>query len=181
MSILEDLLRAYSFSAYKHQKQRRKGEGNIPYINHPINVANTLAQTVGAKDIPLLIAAVLHDTLEDTKTTKDELLELFGDEVLSLVIEVTDDMTLSKSKRRMLQVEKAPGLSDKAKLIKIADKKCNISDIINTRFYMTKKQKIDYVRWAKDVIDQCMGINLKLDDEFIKTVQSAEMKLGTSF
>src|SRR5258707_640469 len=123
------LLSALSFSAQKHRHQRRKDLDSSPYINHPIEVARILAEIGKVVDLRILIAAVLHDTLEDTETTPSELEELFGQEVRRLVEEVTDDKTLEKSIRKELQVKKVGGLSVGAKMIRIADKICNVRDI----------------------------------------------------
>ncbi len=126
------LLRALVFAANKHRDQRRKGAEASPYINHPIAVTAVLAVEAGVVDEVLLIAALLHDTVEDTNTTWAELEELFGIPVASLVKEVTDDKSLPKSRRKELQIENAPALSREAKQLKVADKISNIRDI--TRF-----------------------------------------------
>ncbi|MBN1117037.1 MAG: HD domain-containing protein [Bacteroidales bacterium] len=174
---VKDLIAAFKFSADKHRKQRRKGEKDVPYINHPAAVANLLAFTGGESDMVLLIASLLHDTIEDTNTTPIEIEERFGTEVLNVVLDVTDDMSLSKSVRKALQVEKAEELSARAKMIKIADKTCNILDMLETRFTWTRKQKIEYVNWSKAVVEHCRGINEQLDKEFDKAVKIAESVL----
>jgi GTP diphosphokinase / guanosine-3',5'-bis(diphosphate) 3'-diphosphatase len=176
-SELSLLTSAYRFAAFKHSKQRRKGVGNIPYINHPVEVAELLAKCLVSDDYIVLIAAILHDTLEDTDTLPDEIEELFGREVLQIVQEVTDDMSLPKHVRKNKQIEKAPTLSPRAKLIKIADKTCNISDILKTRRYWSNKQKIEYVRWAIEVVEKCRNIETALDLEFDKVVERAKSAL----
>lgn len=175
---LKHLLFAYKFSATKHSKQRRKGAGDIPYINHPVDVANMLAQTGGTGDLVLLIAAVLHDVLEDTVTSEHEIEYTFGRDVLMVVQEVSDNMNLSKQVRKAMQIEKSASLSDRAKLIKIADKVCNIADMLQTRFLWTRFQKIEYIRWSIKVVENCRGINPQLDTEFDKVVGLAEENLG---
>jgi GTP diphosphokinase / guanosine-3',5'-bis(diphosphate) 3'-diphosphatase len=172
-SELSLLALAYRFAAFKHSKQRRKGAGNIPYINHPVEVAELLAKYLKSDDTILLIAAILHDTLEDTDTQPNEIEELFGKEVLLIVQEVTDDMTLPKQIRKNKQIEKAPTLSPRAKLIKIADKTCNINDILKTRRYWSNRQKIEYVRWAIEVVEKCRNIEPAVDLEFDKAVERA--------
>ena len=172
------LTKAYDFAAQKHTKQRRKGVNDVPYINHPIEVANLLCYCCDNEDADLLIAAVLHDTIEDTDATEQEVCDLFGAEIGSLVMEVTDDMRLSKKVRRRLQIEKAHNLSDRAKQIKVADKTCNIIDMLTTRLEWTKRRKKEYISWAAEVVGHCRGVNLKLDKEFDKAYKLAENTLG---
>ena len=126
------IIKATDFAALRHYKQFRKGEDKTPYINHPIQVANILTNEAGEKDPILLSAAILHDVVEDTVGSleeKQELInqisEIFGDDILSLVLEVTDDKTLEKRKRKRLQIEKAGLLSNNAKKLKIADNAAN--------------------------------------------------------
>jgi guanosine-3',5'-bis(diphosphate) 3'-pyrophosphohydrolase len=124
-----NLLRAASFAAHKHRDQRRKDVEASPYINHPIAVATVLAIEGGVTDEPILVAALLHDTVEDTATTFEELEQEFGRDVAELVREMTDDKSLDKDVRKQLQIAHAPAASSPAKQIKIADKICNIRDI----------------------------------------------------
>ena len=126
------LLTALSFAADRHRDQRRKGAEASPYINHPIAVATVLATEGGVLDDEMLVAAILHDTVEDTKTTPAELHELFGPNVAALVRELTDDKSLPKQVRKQLQIEHAPQSSVRAKQLKIADKICNIRDVART-------------------------------------------------
>lgn len=161
------LLEAISFAADKHRNQRRKDHEASPYINHPIAVANVLASEGGVDDEILLIAAILHDTVEDTKTTFEELEEKFGVEVTAVVREVTDDKKILKPERKRLQVEHAPHASARAKQIKIADKISNIRDIANKPpkdWKEDRKQK--YLKWAGKVVNGCRGINAALDKVF---------------
>ena len=124
------LLEALSFAADRHRDQRRKGAEASPYINHPIAVAEVLARVGGVSEIAVLQAAVLHDTLEDTNTTREELAARFGETVARIVAEVTDDKSLAKSERKQRQVEHALHLSREAKLVKLGDKICNVRDVL---------------------------------------------------
>jgi guanosine-3',5'-bis(diphosphate) 3'-pyrophosphohydrolase len=161
------LLKAIAFSAEKHRAQRRKGPGDIPYINHPLQVAQTLWETGGVRDVATLLAAVLHDTLEDTQTTPDELRHLFGEEVLSIVEEVTDDKALPKETRKLLQIEHAPHISAKAKLVKLADKICNLADIIaNPPENWPFERRQAYVIWTEQVIAGLRGTNPALEKAY---------------
>jgi guanosine-3',5'-bis(diphosphate) 3'-pyrophosphohydrolase len=123
------VIAASAFAAHKHRDQRRKGAEASPYINHPIAVTNVLTNEAGITDSTVLVAALLHDTIEDTDTTVEELQAQFGPEVASIVVEVTDDKSLPKQDRKRLQIEHAATLSDQAKLVKLADKICNLRDI----------------------------------------------------
>lgn len=103
---LATLLRALAFSADKHRNQRRKDADASPYINHPIALANVLANEGAVADVVPLAAAILHDTVEDTETTQAELVEHFGEEIASVVMEVTDDKSLLKAERKAAQVKR---------------------------------------------------------------------------
>ena len=164
--LLSLLFKALAFSAEKHTKQRRKDIEESPYINHPIALANILAQR-WVIDENVLCAAILHDTLEDTETTADELREHFGEKITSIVLEVTDDKSLEKSVRKQKQVEHAASISHEAKLVKLADKIANITDIINTPpADWSNDRKKDYFDWAKAVVDNLRGSHQGLEKDF---------------
>lgn len=146
------LLLALDVAAAKHRDQRRKDSVQSPYINHPIAVARLLWET-GVRDEATLLAGVLHDTIEDTATTRDELAALFGDEVAAIVAECTDDKSLPKERRKELQVEHAPHKSHAAKLVKLADKTCNVRDIVDSPPDWPHERKQQYLAWAKRVVD----------------------------
>jgi GTP diphosphokinase / guanosine-3',5'-bis(diphosphate) 3'-diphosphatase len=148
------LLAAIGFAAEKHRNQRRKDHEASPYINHPIALANVLANEAGVEDECVLLAAILHDTIEDTDTTLEELLLAFGKDVTDVVMEVTDDKALPKADRKRLQIEHAPHLSGRAKLVKLADKICNLRDIANSPpADWSLERKREYFDWAKAVVD----------------------------
>jgi guanosine-3',5'-bis(diphosphate) 3'-pyrophosphohydrolase len=161
------VLQAAAFAAHKHRAQRRKGTEASPYINHPIALAVTLAEVGRVSDPAVLAAALLHDTLEDTQTTYDELRGVFGARVADLVIEVTDVKWLRKHARKKLQISRASRSSRGAKLIKLADKIANLRDIISsppTNWSIERKR--EYFDWAKLVIDQIRGTNAWLERRF---------------
>jgi GTP diphosphokinase / guanosine-3',5'-bis(diphosphate) 3'-diphosphatase len=148
------LLAAIGFAADKHRNQRRKDHQASPYINHPIALAIVLANEAGVENECVLIAAILHDTIEDTDATVEELLLAFGKDVTDVVMEVTDDKSLSKADRKRLQVEHASHLSGRAKLVKLADKICNLRDIANSPpADWSVERKREYFDWAKAVVD----------------------------
>ena len=129
MSDIKLILRAAAFAARKHRDQRRKDAEASPYINHPLELARVLAEVGEVTDSATLCAALLHDTIEDTDATQEELAREFGAEIAALVVEVTDDKSLAKAERKRQQVEHAAHLSPKAKLVKLADKISNLSDV----------------------------------------------------
>lgn len=164
---IHSILTAIDFAARKHKHQRRKGRDEEPYINHPIEVARLIRAVGGVDDIDILVAAVLHDTVEDTDTTEEELTKIFGARAASFVMEVTDDKTLDKAERKRHQVEHAPHLSPEAKIIKLADKISNIEDIIaNPPEGWDTARKLEYVQWGRDVIAGLTGANPPLESMF---------------
>jgi len=158
------IIEALAFAADKHRNQRRKDAQASPYINHPIGLANVLANEVGIDDERVLIAAILHDTIEDTETTEIELVRLFGQEIAAIVLEVTDDKSLTTAERKRLQVEHAPHISRRAKLVKLADKICNLRDIASSPpANWSAARKDAYFEWAKEVVDGLRGVNPALE------------------
>lgn len=161
------LLQALTFSAEKHRGQRRKDAGASPYINHPIALANVLANEGGVVDLVPLAGAILHDTVEDTDTTHAELTERFGPEIASVVMEVTDDKALPKADRKAAQIEHAPHLSHPAKLVKLADKISNLRDILaSPPADWSNERKLQYFEWASHVVDGLRGVHPMLEAEF---------------
>jgi guanosine-3',5'-bis(diphosphate) 3'-pyrophosphohydrolase len=177
MNHINKFVDAIDFAAEKHKLQRRKGYLKIPYINHPVKVCKILTDC-GESDIDLLLAAILHDTIEDTLTTADELLLKFGQKVTNLVIEVTDKMDLEENIRKNLQIVNASKLSPEASLIRIADKIANINDIIKYPLNWTKSRKLRYIDWASDVFQNCKGQNAQLDKVFEKICNKAREAIG---
>lgn len=172
------LLQAATFAANRHRNQKRKDVAYTPYINHPLAVAELLAGVGQVTDIDLLSAALLHDTVEDTDTSLDEILEQFGTQIHQLVAEVTDDKRLPKLRRKQLQIETAPHKSDQAKQLKIADKICNIRDIDKeSPREWTRDRKTQYLDWAVKVVAGCRGINSHLDQSFDDTVAHVRSRL----
>ncbi|MFO1345940.1 MAG: HD domain-containing protein [Rhodocyclaceae bacterium] len=171
------LLQAIAFAADKHRDQRRKDANASPYINHPIALANVLANEGGVDDEAVLVAAILHDTIEDTDTTADELRRLFGRRITDIVLEVTDDKALEKAERKRLQVEHAPHISRRAKLVKLADKICNLRDIaLSPPAKWPLKRKQAYFDWAKAVVDGLRGVHPKLEHAFDEAFSRRPMK-----
>lgn len=161
------LFRALAFAAEKHQHQRRKDAEARPYINHPIAVAGILANEGRITNLEILAAAILHDTIEDTETSSEELVRLFGDRIAATVAEMTDDKSLPKAERKRLQIAHGPTLSDEAKLVKLADKISNLRDIAaSPPANWDPARKADYCRWAEQVVAGIRGRNAQLDAAF---------------
>ena len=166
------IIKATQFAADKHRGQTRKDAANTPYINHPVAVAHLLSQHAGIRDVNVIVAALLHDTVEDTDTTVDDIEEQFGREVRDIVIEVTDDKSLPSPRRKQLQIEHAAGLSHAARLVKLADKICNLQDIFaRPPVKWNLERKREYFEWAKAVIDQIRGTNANLETLFDEIYQ----------
>lgn len=161
------ILKALEFAAQKHRDQRRKDKEASPYINHPIQLANVLWHEGRVADPVVIAAALLHDTIEDTETSWQELRGEFGDEIANIVLEVTDVHWLKKIVRKRLQVAKARHASKGARLVKLADKICNLRDLLAAPpagWSLARKQA--YFDWAKEVIDQLRGTHGTLERLF---------------
>ena len=164
---MNTLIQVLNFAAEKHKNQRRKDVAASPYINHPIALANVLANEGGIANSEVLCAAILHDTLEDTETTETELRDHFGDTIAMIVLEVTDDKKLPKEQRKQLQIDHAPHISHEAKLVKLADKICNLRDMLSAPpkdWPIERKQA--YFQWAEYVVAGLRGTNAQLEKIF---------------
>lgn len=173
------LLEAIRFAAEKHRDQRRKDSQQSPYINHPIEVTQLLWEVGGVRDIKVLLAAVLHDTVEDTGTSPEEIGNRFGKDVLSFVMEVTDDKSLPKGERKRLQIETAPHKSYGAKLIKLADKSCNVRNLVTMPpKNWSLKRRQEYLLWTEKVVAGLRGTNPALEEYYDHELASGKFLLG---
>ncbi len=170
---------AMKFGAHKHRWQKRKDAEQTPYFNHPIDVAEILWRVGNVRDIAVLTAALLHDVIEDTETKPEEVERDFGRAILSLILEVSDDKSLPKETRKELQVQHAPNLSPGAKLIKIADKICNIKDVTySPPPDWSLKRRMEYLDWAERVVKAMDGCNQKLEGEFYGLLKEGREKIS---
>ena len=173
------VLKAAHFAALKHKNQRRKDHNASPYINHAIAVTLTIAEVGRIDDSDILAAALLHDTIEDTDTTPDELEREFGSRIRTLVEEVTDDTHLPSKERKKLQVEHAPELSNGAVLIKLGDKISNVKDMIKAPpMGWSSARRLEYLDWAEAVIANCPKTNTELENQFSLVLDRARKALG---
>jgi guanosine-3',5'-bis(diphosphate) 3'-pyrophosphohydrolase len=168
------VLKAAHFAAQKHADQRRKGAAAEPYINHLLEVAELVSSALAEPDTNLVIAALLHDTVEDAEVTKEELVEAFGSDVADLVMEVTDDQSLPKAERKRLQIVHAPQISVRAQVIKLADKISNLRGILaSPPADWSGERKREYFDWAKRVVDGLSAPNQMLKAEFERLYRQA--------
>jgi len=167
MSDTTILLRAANFAARHHRGQKRKGSTGEPYINHPIAVAELIASVGRVTDSLTLAAALLHDTVEDTDATLDDIGREFGADIRGIVAELTDDKSLPSEERKRLQIVNAPNASRRAKIVKLADKSVNVADIARDpppNWPITRRRA--YVEWAILVVAGCRGANTALEKHF---------------
>jgi guanosine-3',5'-bis(diphosphate) 3'-pyrophosphohydrolase len=161
------ILRAVAFAAHKHRDQRRKDKEASPYINHPIELAHVLWNEGGVRDPLVIAAALLHDTLEDTETSWQELRGEFGEAIADIVLEVTDTKWIDKKLRKRLQVARARHSSEQARLVKLADKICNLRDLgSRAPDGWSLERKREYFDWAKEVVDRLRGTHAELERRF---------------
>lgn len=173
------ILKALHFAAIKHRDQRRKDAEVSPYINHPIEVAELLARIGGVTDLVTLQSAILHDTVEDTLTTPEELEAAFGPEVRRVVEEVTDDKRLPKAERKRLQIEHAPHLSERARQIKIADKISNVHAVTKTPpVDWPMERRREYLNWTENVVAGLRGCNQSLEFYYDQVLESGRRVLN---
>ena len=164
---IDSIVKALTFAARKHRDQRRKDVIASPYINHPIQLMHVLVSEAQVLNASAIVGAILHDTIEDTHTTGDEITGHFGSEIAKIVLEVTDNKDLSKQERKQAQIDHASHLSYEAKLIKFADKICNLRDMMNhPPANLSLQRRQEYFDWAKMVIDQMRGTHTRLEQLF---------------
>jgi (p)ppGpp synthase/HD superfamily hydrolase len=164
LAAVQDVLQAACFAARKHSAQRRKGAAAEPYVNHVLEVAGLVAAALSEPDVNLIMAALLHDTVEDAGVTREELATHFNADVAELVAEVTDNKLLDKEERKRLQVVNTPHKSVRAQFIKLADKTANLRSILDSPPTGWRKQ--EYFAWAKQVVDGLSSPNSFLKAEF---------------
>ena len=165
------ILDAAVFAASIHRGQYRKGDTSAPYLEHCLEVAYLLSNLGGIDDETTIVAALLHDTLEEDASKADDIRSRFGDEILEIVKELTDDPALAEAERRKAQVDHAPHLSQRAKAIKLADKISNIRDVIEHRPEGWSDERLaEYIEWGRDVVEGLRGANDKLEERFDELV-----------
>jgi (p)ppGpp synthase/HD superfamily hydrolase len=174
------ILNAAQAAARWHAKQRRKGSARAPYINHLLEVAKLVDQATGSKDPDLIVAALLHDAIEDQGVSRAAIAEQFGEDVAALVDEVSDDKSLPQEVRKRLQVEQAAKKSRRAKILKLADKISNVTDIGNDPppDWSVERQR-QYVQWGRDVVAGLRGTSPELERLFEEAAAEAERLINS--
>jgi len=177
MNDLLAVLKAVDAAAKWHVAQKRKGVAGEPYINHLIEVATLVAEATAGDDPNLVIAALLHDAIEDQEIPRKVIAERFGEDVAALVVEVTDDKTLPKLERKRLQVVNAPNKSPRAKLLKLADKISNLNSVADSPpGHWSLERRREYVVWARQVVAGLgSDVNPALQERFGAAAARADM------
>lgn len=178
MNAVTSLASAYARAAHWHSGQKRKGEAAEPYVNHLTEVAELVAEATEGGDLPLVIAAVLHDAVEDAGVTARQIAAAFGEDVAALVMEVTDDKSLPKEERKRLQVETTPHKSSRAKIIKLADKTSNLNAIRTSPPPWPLERRQAYLDWARAVVAGARGVNPMLEERFDAAARELEAALN---
>ena len=166
------ILRASAFASAYHGGQYRKGNNALPYVTHPLEVSRILSEEGGIEDVEILAAAILHDTIEDTAASREDISERFGDRICGLVLELTDDKRLEKQERKRRQVINAPGKSLGAAAVKLADKIANVRDITNSPPDWPEERKADYIAWATEVVNALPPGHSQLRAVFARAVEA---------
>ncbi|MDC1288138.1 HD domain-containing protein [Gammaproteobacteria bacterium] len=173
------LLKALHYAADMHRDQRRKDAEGSPYINHPINVAQILSDIGGVDDVEVLSAAILHDTVEDTKATLHDIELAFGLRIARIVEEVTDDKSLKKKERKQAQIDHAGHTSREGALVKVADKIANVRDVhANPPKDWEPARRKEYLDWSERVVERCRPENAALTEYFYESLDTAREALA---
>jgi (p)ppGpp synthase/HD superfamily hydrolase len=172
---LTTVLKAAERAAHWHTCQRRKGAAQEPYINHLLEVARLVAEATGGRDPALVVAALLHDAVEDQDVSRAAIVQEFGEDVAALVMDVTDDKTLPKDERKRLQVVHAPELSPRSALLKLADKTSNLTAMaVSPPADWSAERRREYVQWGRDVVAGLKVENAWLEERFADAADAAE-------
>ncbi|HET9637980.1 MAG TPA: HD domain-containing protein [Allosphingosinicella sp.] len=175
---IDRIIAAAAFAADKHRMQRRKDADASPYINHPLALARILSREGQVSDADILCAALLHDTVEDTETTLEEVAGSFGGTVASIVAEVTNDPNLPKAEQKRAQVASAASKSRGAKLVKLADKIANLRDIAAAPpTGWSLERRAEYYRWSREVVAGLRGVSPALEQAFDQAFESGLARL----
>jgi (p)ppGpp synthase/HD superfamily hydrolase len=168
-------MKAADAAARWHVNQRRKGAAQEPYITHLIEVAALVAEATAGADPNLIVAALLHDAIEDQGVNHEEIAAQFNDDVADLVVEVTDNKKLPKAERKQLQIKNAPKLTPRAKILKLADKISNLRSLATSPpADWPMQRRVDYVIWTTEVVHSLRGASGLLENEFDRAAADAE-------
>jgi (p)ppGpp synthase/HD superfamily hydrolase len=180
MNNVTSLAKAYALAAKWHARQRRKGAEAAPYVNHLIEVAHLVAEATDGDDINLVVAAVLHDAIEDAEITAEQIEAEFGQDVALLVMAATDDQSLDYAERKRRQVESMPHKTPRAKMLKLADKTSNLRSLAASPPDWSLERKLEYLAWSRLVVAGGRGVNPALEALFDQAAEAAERALGAA-
>jgi len=170
-----EVLKAADTAAHWHSHQRRKGKHEEPYVNHLLEVAMLVAEATEGKRPDLVVAALLHDSIEDQEVPRKMIAASFGENIASIVMELTDDKTQPKDVRKRHQIETAPYKSADAKIIKLADKISNLRAIATSPpADWSVQRRLDYIDWARQVVAGLRGTSSSLEHQFDEAAKHAE-------
>ena len=161
------LARAYAQAARAHAAQTRKGRRGVPYLNHVCEVADLVA-AAGARP-EVVAAAVLHDVVEDSDTTPEEIADAYGPEVADLVVALTDPpehAALPRPERKRAQAARIGAAPPAARRIKIADQTSNLRDIARDPSAWSPAAAAEYIAGAEAVAAACRGVDPVLEVAF---------------
>jgi len=158
---------ALLFAARQHGVATKKGQPEIPFFHHCLEVAHTLIRIAKIRDATTLIAALLHDTIEHADTDPQAIRERFGEDVLAIVQEVSDDKHQPTEIRRKRQLAQIPQLSHPARLIRLADKFCNLLDRVQHPPPQWSAADLQtYCKWSRSAVAALRGSNSALEQAY---------------
>ena len=172
---LRSLTKALVFAAEAHRNQRRKGAAQEPYLNHLIEVLDLVVKATDGADMDILIAALLHDVVEDTSTSYEDVAANFGERVAEIVRENSDDMSLPKADRRLARIAAMPLKSREARLVKIADVISNLRAIaVSPPAGWPAERKLGYLQSCRRLVDAGRGTDAAIERIFDQTADDVE-------
>ena len=164
------IFQAAAFAAHAHRHQLRKDD-KTPYFSHPVRVCLVVSHVFGFHDPKMLAAALLHDTIEDTSTDYDNLIEHFGREVADWVAALSKDSRLPNDEREEAYCKQLSEADWQVKVIKLADQYDNLGDCA----YLDARGRKKTARKVRTYVD---AVREGLPPEGQKAVQLVEKRLA---
>jgi hypothetical protein len=169
------LTKALLFAAEAHRNQRRKGAAQEPYLNHLVEVLDLVVQATGDTDMDMVVAALLHDVVEDTPTTYEHVARTFGERVAEIVRENSDDMSLPKAERRRARIRGMVCKSREARIIKMADVISNLRAVaVSPPAGWSPERKLGYLEGCRQLVDAARGTEASIERIFDQTAADVE-------
>jgi (p)ppGpp synthase/HD superfamily hydrolase len=177
LNAIDRLSKATVFACQKHAGATRD-DGITPYAVHPIRVMENLRRLCGEREEAVLIAALLHDTIEDAAVTYDDIAAQFGEDVAGLVAELTNDNRLPKARRRAEMMKHLSDLSPRAKRIKLADRLDNVVDL--TRGIGTREKRQRYHEETERLLEALSGTCEPIENAIREALQELHSESHTA-